>query len=115
LIVSTPNGHYFRHHGPKFSECRDSSVYEEIQFKPDADGHIFCLNPADFRQLAQSAGLEVIEMVLFNTVSTMRHCRLRHLHLPGWLIGSFEKSVLLTPNEVAANDVCLQSLVSDGQ
>ena len=97
LIVSTPNGGYFRHHGPKFSECRDSSVYEEIQFKPDADGHIFCLNPAEFRQLAQSAGLEVIEMALFNTVSTTGHCKLRYLHLPRWLIGAFESSVQRTP------------------
>lgn len=97
LIVSTPNGGYFRHHGPKFSKCRDSSIYEKVQFKPDADGHIFCLNPLELRHLAQSAGFEVTEIALFNTVATMGHLKLRYLHLPMWLIGFFEKSVQLSP------------------
>ena len=96
LIVSTPNGGYFRHHGPKYSECIDPDVYESMQFKPDADGHIFCLSPAEFRQVAQSAGLEVLEMVLFNTVTTTGHCKLRYLHLPGWLIRAFERGVQRT-------------------
>jgi 2-polyprenyl-3-methyl-5-hydroxy-6-metoxy-1,4-benzoquinol methylase len=96
LIISTPNGGYFRHHGPKFSGCKDSSVYEEMQFKPDADGHIFCLNPNEVQQLARNAGLEVIELALFNTVSTMGHLKLRYLHLPMWLIWLFERSIQLT-------------------
>jgi len=97
LIVSTPNGGYFRHHGPKFFECRDSSVYEEMQFKPDADGHIFCLNPAEAQQLARNAGLEVIEMALFNTVSTMGHLKLRYLHLPTRIILAVERSAQWIP------------------
>lgn len=97
LIVSTPNGSYFRHHGPKFSECRDSSVYEGMQFKPDADGHIFCLNPAEAQQLAQDAGLEVFETALFNTVSTMGHLKLRYLHLPTRIILAVERSAQWIP------------------
>lgn len=109
LVLSTPNGGYFRHTGPRFSRCSDPSVYEAEQFKPDADGHIFCLTPGEFRQLSQAAGLELIEAVLFNTVSTMGHCKLRHLHLPAWLLRAVEDGIRYAPARIREL-VCAASL-----
>lgn len=44
IIATTPNGEYFRNRLPKFSDCQCPSFYERMQFKPDANGHIFLLH-----------------------------------------------------------------------
>lgn len=73
IIVTTPNGAYFRHHHPRLSECPDPSVYESVQFKPDADGHIFLLHPDELPGLAAAAGLEVDAVRLFSNPLTAGH------------------------------------------
>ncbi|WP_083389672.1 methyltransferase domain-containing protein [Trichormus sp. NMC-1] len=40
IIMSTPNGEYFRNRLPKFSNFTDTSQFETVQFQPDAEGHI---------------------------------------------------------------------------
>ncbi len=61
VFMSTPLGSYFLNRLPKFSECKDPSQYESIQFKPNSDGHIFLLHKEEIYQLAKNAGLEIIE------------------------------------------------------
>ena len=58
IVLTTPNGAYLRNKLPKFSECPDPSIYEEIQFKPNSDGHIFLLHPDEIQPLAARSGLE---------------------------------------------------------
>lgn len=70
LVMSTPNGEYFRNHLPKFSDCSDPSQFESIQFKPDADGHIFLLHLQEVESLANQADLKVIKIRLFNNPLT---------------------------------------------
>ena len=41
-----------------------------MQFKPDADGHIFLLWPDEVRHLAQECNLEIDEQVFFTTFFT---------------------------------------------
>ena len=41
LVVTTPNGEYFRNSLPHFSEIGDPAQYEAAQFSADADGHFF--------------------------------------------------------------------------
>jgi len=53
VVLTTPNGAYFRNHLPRFSECADPSVFESVQFKPNADGHIFLLWPDEVERLAE--------------------------------------------------------------
>ena len=60
IILTTPNGNYFRNRLPKFSECADPSQFESVQFKPDADGHIFFLHSDEIESLAHRAGLRVV-------------------------------------------------------
>lgn len=58
LVLTTPNGAYFRNDLPRFSECDDPSVFESVQFKPNADGHIFLLWPDELERLAEQARLD---------------------------------------------------------
>lgn len=73
IIMTTPNGAYFKNRLPKFSDCADPSVFEAAQFQPNADGHIFLLHPEEIAELAAKAGLEVAEQVLFTNPLTTGH------------------------------------------
>ncbi len=70
VLLTTPNGGYFRNPLPRFSDFADTSAFEAVQFQPDADGHIFLLHPSELHALAGPAGLEVIELRLFSTPLT---------------------------------------------
>ena len=70
IVLTTPNGQYFRNPLPKFSECPDPSQFEAVQFRPDADGHIFLLYASELVMLAEKANLEVQQLVFFNNTLT---------------------------------------------
>jgi len=59
IVMTTPNGGYFRNTLPRFSDCQDPSVYEAQQFKPNSDGHIFLLHGDEVERLATEAGLRL--------------------------------------------------------
>src|SRR5262249_52414817 len=75
IVMTTPNGGYFRNRLPKFSECPDPSQYEAVQFQPNADGHIFLLHLDEIGPLAQKAGLAVVEIRLFINSLTNGHIK----------------------------------------
>ena len=75
VVMTTPNGAYFKNRLPKFSECPDPSVFEAGQFKPNADGHIFLLYPDEVYTLAARAGLQVEELILFANPLTNGHVK----------------------------------------
>lgn len=70
IVMTTPNGRYFRNPLPRFSDCADPSVFEARQFKPDADGHIFLLHPDEVPPLAARAGLELVELRVYTNALT---------------------------------------------
>ncbi len=70
VVLTTPNGRYFRNPLPRFSDFPDPSIFESRQFKPDADGHIFLLHPDEVPRLAAAAGLEVLEQRIFSNALT---------------------------------------------
>jgi 2-polyprenyl-6-hydroxyphenyl methylase/3-demethylubiquinone-9 3-methyltransferase len=70
IVMTTPNGAYFKNDLPKFSDCADPSAFEAAQFRPNADGHIFLLHPAEIERLASEAGLETLELVHFTNPIT---------------------------------------------
>lgn len=76
VVMSTPNGGYFRHGLPRFSECPDPEQYEDLQFKPNADGHIFLLWPDEVAWLATEAKLTLEKHVLFTNPLTAGHMKL---------------------------------------
>jgi 2-polyprenyl-3-methyl-5-hydroxy-6-metoxy-1,4-benzoquinol methylase len=93
IVMTTPNGAYFRNTLPRFSDCPDPSVYEAVQFKPDSDGHIFLLHTDELRQLAASAGLHVDKLQLFTNSLTNGHMKLGHALglLPRGLVAGIER------------------------
>jgi 2-polyprenyl-3-methyl-5-hydroxy-6-metoxy-1,4-benzoquinol methylase len=79
IVITTPNGEYFRNTLPKFSDSPDPSQYESVQFKPDADGHIFLLHLDGIEQLANRAGLSMKESQLVTNPLTNKHVKLHYL------------------------------------
>ena len=79
IVMTTPNGAYFRNGLPRFSDCADPTIYEAVQFKPDADGHIFLLHPDEIQALARQANLRVDTMNLFTNPLTAGHMKMERL------------------------------------
>ena len=79
IVLSTPNGGYFLNRLPRFSECADPSVYEDMQFKPNSDGHIFLLHEDEMRSFAASAGLRMENIKLITNSLTAGHLKSRYL------------------------------------
>jgi 2-polyprenyl-6-hydroxyphenyl methylase/3-demethylubiquinone-9 3-methyltransferase len=103
IVMTTPNGAYFRNRLPRFSDCPDPSVYESVQFKPDADGHIFLLHVDEVARLAASAGLRVDALELFTNSLTNGHVKLRRLLpiLPRTLVEELEGLTQRLPRPIA--------------
>lgn len=75
VVMTTPNGGYFRNSLPKFSECADPSQFEAVQFKPNSDGHIFLLHDDEIPVLADKAGLTVERLRLSTNSLTHGHVK----------------------------------------
>lgn len=99
IVISTPNGEHFRNKLPSFSDCPDPSIYEKMQFKPNADGHIFLLHPHELHSLAQQTGLVVKKLVYVSNPLINGHLKLRYLlpYLPKKLVLGSQKLVRLSP------------------
>lgn len=92
VFMTTPNGNYFRNRLPRFSDCEDPAIFESVQFKPDADGHIFLIHLDELTHFAREAGLEVIDVNLFTNPLTAGEMKLSLLHrlIPGTFIAKLE-------------------------
>jgi 2-polyprenyl-6-hydroxyphenyl methylase/3-demethylubiquinone-9 3-methyltransferase len=79
IVMSTPNGEYFRNPLPRFSDCPDPSQYEAIQFQPNSDGHIFLLHLDEIESMAHKSGLEIVETQIITNTLTRGHLKLETL------------------------------------
>lgn len=75
IIMTTPNGAYFRNPLPKFSDCPDPTQFEGVQFQPDSDGHIFELHIDEVETIARNLGLKIIEARFFTNPLTTGHMK----------------------------------------
>jgi 2-polyprenyl-3-methyl-5-hydroxy-6-metoxy-1,4-benzoquinol methylase len=102
IVMTTPNGAYFRNNLPKFSDCKDPTIYEAEQFKPNSDGHIFLLHPDEIEALASSAGLDIQKITLFNNPLTSGHMKMDPLlHVvPRSLVNAIEEASRRLPARV---------------
>lgn len=99
IVLTTPNGSYFRNRLPRFSDCPDPSVFETVQFRPNSDGHIFLLHPDELAAIARQAGLQVKQLVLFTNPLTNGHVKTGRLlrALPKRVVDICERLTRLLP------------------
>lgn len=93
LLLSTPNGAYFRNTLPTHSMIKDFTVLETQQFKPDADGHLFLITPEEMAGLAERAGFRVERMCLWATPLITGHAGMGRLGrvVPFWFCHAIER------------------------
>jgi 2-polyprenyl-3-methyl-5-hydroxy-6-metoxy-1,4-benzoquinol methylase len=82
ILITTPNGAYFRNKLPTHSEIQDFTALEAEQFKPDSDGHLFLITAGEMESLAHQAGLNVERMVLWATPMVTGQARFSMLSTP---------------------------------
>lgn len=80
IFLTTPNGSYFRNRLPTHSMVEDFAALESAQFKPDADGHLFLITPAELTAIAHQAGLRPLEIDLMAIPVITGHCGFSILH-----------------------------------
>jgi 2-polyprenyl-3-methyl-5-hydroxy-6-metoxy-1,4-benzoquinol methylase len=80
LVVTTPNGEYFRSSLPHFSDIGDPARYEAAQFSADADGHFFAYTGRELADIFRSMGLAKIGLEYFETPWISGHVKIRYLH-----------------------------------
>ncbi len=103
IILTTPNGGYFRNRLPRFSDCPDPSRFEAMQFRPDGDGHIFLLHVDELHDLARRAGLRVQRLELFNNTLSSGGLKTGALLplLPTRFVGALERLTEALPGAVS--------------
>jgi 2-polyprenyl-3-methyl-5-hydroxy-6-metoxy-1,4-benzoquinol methylase len=74
ILLTTPNGSYFRNSLPTHSMIDDFDVLESEQFKPDADGHLFLITPDELTAIAHNAGLRPLDIDLLAIPFITGHC-----------------------------------------
>jgi 2-polyprenyl-6-hydroxyphenyl methylase/3-demethylubiquinone-9 3-methyltransferase len=99
IVMTTPNGGYFKNRLPKFSECADPTVFEAMQFKPNSDGHIFLLHADEIEPLARRAGLTVEKIVLLTNPLTTGYMKTESLLkvLPRGIVRAAENVTQVLP------------------
>lgn len=89
IVLTTPQGSYFRNRLPRFTGFPNPEVFEGRQFLPDGDGHIFLLHQDEVARLAAQAGLAVERLETLINPLTNGHVKL------GWLLPLLPRRLVL--------------------
>ena len=79
LLLTTPNGAYFRSKLPTHSRVKDFTALEASQFRPDADGHLFLYTPGELERLCRQVGFTQVDVELSVTPFLSGHAGFRFL------------------------------------
>jgi 2-polyprenyl-6-hydroxyphenyl methylase/3-demethylubiquinone-9 3-methyltransferase len=103
IVMTTPNGHYFKNRLPRFSDCPDPSMFDSKQFGPNSEDHIFLLHQDEIYTLASSASLEVKQIRVFTNPLTNGHLKTERLlhYLPSRAIRTLERFTQSLPMPLA--------------
>ena len=102
IVLTTPNGEYFKNSLPKYSDFPNPEIFESTQFGPDGDDHIFLLHESELRGWARNLGLEVLRYDLFGNYLTCGHIKLQKLLnlLPGFIAKNTEIITQFMPHRL---------------
>lgn len=67
LLITTPNGEFFRNRLPTWSQITDFKALESRQFMPDADGHLFLITPSEMAKLGVAAGFNTARISVWGS------------------------------------------------
>jgi len=62
VLITTPNGEFFRSKLPTYTQVEDFAALESQQFKPDSDGHLYLYTAAELEDVLRGAGFQDIRM-----------------------------------------------------
>ena len=99
LVVTTPNGEYFRNSLPRFSDIGDPAAHEHLQFSADADGHFFAYSAQELAGVFRDAGLKNVKISFFETPWISGHVKIRYLHawMPVGVLRALDRLFLRVP------------------
>ncbi len=109
LVVSTPNHGYFRSSLPTFTELGDPAQHEAKQFSAGGGDHFFAYTEAELRDATRQAGLDVAEVIYFETPWISGHFLVRYLHriLPLAVLRQLDRMALALAPRTLAHQICL--------
>jgi 2-polyprenyl-6-hydroxyphenyl methylase/3-demethylubiquinone-9 3-methyltransferase len=79
IIITTPNGYYFKNKLPLFSNFPNPEIFEDRQFLPDSDGHIFLLTMPELIYFGEQSHLEILSAKYMINFVTHGHIKIHHL------------------------------------
>ncbi len=102
VVLSTPLGSYFKNTLPRFTEFANPEIFEERQFKPNSNGHIFLLHLDEIKPLAEKAGLDVLKLKYYTNPLTHGHIKLNSLLkiLPKKAVFGIERLTQKLPEQI---------------
>jgi len=108
VVITTPNHDYIRNSLPSFTELGDPAQHEHMQFTAGGGGHFFAYTEEELRNAASEAGLEVVEVLYFETPWISGHVLVRFLHplLPVSLLRAADRATLKIAPRKLAHQLC---------
>jgi 2-polyprenyl-3-methyl-5-hydroxy-6-metoxy-1,4-benzoquinol methylase len=70
ILITTPNHSFYRNISsgmPNYRSIKDFKALESLQFKPDADGHLFLFNRDELIKIIEDSGYSIIKHQLICT------------------------------------------------
>ena len=109
MVISTPNHDYFRSPLPSFTELGDPKQHEHRQFSAGGGDHFFAYTEEELRAAAREAGLDVAEMIYFETPLISGHALVRfaHPYLPLALLRGLDRAALRLAPRKLAHQLCM--------
>ena len=109
IVVSTPNHDYFRSRLPSYRELGDPKDHEHRQFSAGGGDHFFAYTEEELRAAATEAGLEVLEMIYFETPAISGHFFVRFVHklVPLSLLQKADSFLLRRRPRKLAHQLCI--------
>jgi 2-polyprenyl-3-methyl-5-hydroxy-6-metoxy-1,4-benzoquinol methylase len=109
VVVSTPNHGYFRSSLPSYTELGDPKQHEHRQFSAGGGDHFFAYTEAELRAAAESADLEVLEVIYFESPWISGHFLFRFLHraLPLPVLRAGDRIALRLAPRFLAHQLCV--------
>jgi 2-polyprenyl-3-methyl-5-hydroxy-6-metoxy-1,4-benzoquinol methylase len=109
IVISTPNHDYFRSSLPSYTALGDPKQHEHRQFSAGGGDHFFAYTEEELRAAAREAGLEVAEMIYFETPFISGHFLVRFLHrlLPLAMLRALDGLALRVAPRKLAYQLCM--------